>query len=54
MPGETEFAHPTGLLAAIAPIVGTPRIVTAAGNIVRALGIAIDLAELETNEAPKV
>jgi 4-carboxymuconolactone decarboxylase len=36
-----------GVLAAIAPIVGTPRIAAATGNIVRALGIAIDLAELE-------
>ena len=40
-----------GILAAIAPIVGTPRIVAAAGNIVRALGIALDLAELESEEA---
>ncbi len=37
-----------GILAAIAPIVGTPRVVAAAGNIVRALGIALDLAELES------
>jgi alkylhydroperoxidase/carboxymuconolactone decarboxylase family protein YurZ len=36
-----------GVLAAIAPIVGTPRIAAATGNIVRALGLAIDLAELE-------
>jgi alkylhydroperoxidase/carboxymuconolactone decarboxylase family protein YurZ len=36
-----------GVLAAVAPIVGTPRVVAAAGNIVRALGIALDLAELE-------
>jgi alkylhydroperoxidase/carboxymuconolactone decarboxylase family protein YurZ len=36
-----------GVLAAIAPIVGTPRVVAATGNIVRALGIALDLAELE-------
>ena len=40
-----------GILAAIAPIVGTPRIVAATGNIVRALGIALDLAELESEEA---
>lgn len=37
-----------GVLAAIAPIVGTARIAAATGNIVRALGIAIDLAELES------
>ena len=35
------------VLAAVAPIVGTPKVVAAAGNIVRALGIALDLAELE-------
>jgi alkylhydroperoxidase/carboxymuconolactone decarboxylase family protein YurZ len=40
-----------GILAAIAPIVGTPRIVAATGNIVRALGIALDLAELESEQA---
>ncbi len=39
-----------GILAAIAPIVGTARVASATGNIVRALGIAIDLAELETDE----
>jgi 4-carboxymuconolactone decarboxylase len=36
-----------GVLAAIAPIVGTARIVSAAGNITRALGVALELAELE-------
>jgi alkylhydroperoxidase/carboxymuconolactone decarboxylase family protein YurZ len=36
-----------GVLAAVAPIVGTARVVSAAGNIARALGIAIELAELE-------
>jgi 4-carboxymuconolactone decarboxylase len=45
---DVDAEEVRGVLAAIAPIVGTPRIVTAAGNIVRALGIAIDLAELET------
>ncbi len=39
-----------GILTAIAPIVGTARVASATGNIVRALGIAIDLAELETDE----
>jgi 4-carboxymuconolactone decarboxylase len=42
-----------GVLAAIAPIVGTPRVVAASGNIVRALGIALDLLELENQDAPK-
>jgi hypothetical protein len=36
-----------GVFAAIAPIVGTPRIASAMGKIVRALGLAIELAELE-------
>lgn len=40
-----------GVLAAIAPIVGSPRVAAATGNIVRALGIAIDLAELEDEAA---
>jgi len=42
-----------GVLAAIAPIVGTARVASATSKIVRALGIAIDIAELETNEAPE-
>ena len=36
-----------GVLAAIAPIVGTARIASATGNIARALGVALELAELE-------
>ena len=36
-----------GVLLAIAPIVGTVRIVTAIGNIARALGFAIESVELE-------
>ena len=47
---DVDAEEVRGVLAAIAPIVGTPRIVTAAGNIVRALGIAIDLAELESDK----
>jgi alkylhydroperoxidase/carboxymuconolactone decarboxylase family protein YurZ len=39
-----------GVFAAIAPIVGTPRIVHAAGNIYRALGAAYELAEFEEYE----
>jgi hypothetical protein len=39
-----------GVLAAIAPIVGTARVASATGNIVRALGIAIELAELEDED----
>jgi alkylhydroperoxidase/carboxymuconolactone decarboxylase family protein YurZ len=35
-----------GLLAAVAPIVGTSRVVSAAGKMVRALGIELELADL--------
>jgi len=34
-----------GILSAIAPIVGTPRVVAATGNIMRALGFALDVLE---------
>lgn len=36
------------VLIAIAPIVGTARVASAAGNIVRALGLAIAVADAET------
>jgi len=36
-----------GILAAVAPIVGTARVASATGNIARALGVAIEVAELE-------
>ena len=36
-----------GVLAAVAPIVGTPRVVAATGNIVQALGFALEMAELD-------
>jgi alkylhydroperoxidase/carboxymuconolactone decarboxylase family protein YurZ len=39
-----------GVLAAVAPIVGTARVTSAAGNIGRALGFAMELAELEEEE----
>jgi len=39
-----------GVLMAVAPIVGTPRVVAAAGNIARALGLALDVAELEDED----
>ena len=49
---DVDAEEVRGVLAAIAPIVGTPRVVAATGNIVRALGIAIDLAELDS-ETPQ-
>jgi alkylhydroperoxidase/carboxymuconolactone decarboxylase family protein YurZ len=42
-----ELEDVRGVLAAIAPIVGTPKIVAATGNIMRALGFAIELEEME-------
>jgi len=39
-----------GVLAAIAPIVGTARIASATGKIAEALEVAIEVAELEAQE----
>jgi len=39
-----------GVLVAVAPIVGTARIASATSKIVRALGLAIELAELEAED----
>jgi alkylhydroperoxidase/carboxymuconolactone decarboxylase family protein YurZ len=39
-----------GVLAAVAPIVGTARVAAATGNIVRALGFALEVADLEDEE----
>jgi 4-carboxymuconolactone decarboxylase len=36
----------TGVLAAVAPIVGTARVAAAAGHMAKALGAAVELAEL--------
>ena len=41
------MADVEGILVAVAPIVGTPHVVTAAGNIARALGFAIAAIEAE-------
>jgi 4-carboxymuconolactone decarboxylase len=40
-----------GVLAAIAPIVGTARVASATGKIVRALALGIEIAELKEAEA---
>jgi alkylhydroperoxidase/carboxymuconolactone decarboxylase family protein YurZ len=39
-----------GLLAAVAPIVGTPRVVAAASNMVKAFDLKLDLADLSAGE----
>ena len=36
------------VMIGVAPVVGTPRVVSAGGNILRALGFAIDVADAET------
>jgi alkylhydroperoxidase/carboxymuconolactone decarboxylase family protein YurZ len=46
-----EAEEVRGVLLALAPIVGTPRVVSAVGNIARALGIALELEELEEFDA---
>ena len=49
MAGETEISadQVQGMLAAIAPIVGSARVASAAGKMVRALGIELALADLD-------
>jgi alkylhydroperoxidase/carboxymuconolactone decarboxylase family protein YurZ len=42
--GEDEVR---AVLTAIAPIVGTTKVVSATGNILRALGFALEMAEME-------
>ena len=42
-----ELEDVQGVLLAVAPIVGTARVMSAGGNILRALGFAIEVAELE-------
>jgi alkylhydroperoxidase/carboxymuconolactone decarboxylase family protein YurZ len=37
-----------GVMIGVAPVVGTPRVVLAGGNILRALGFAIAVADAET------
>jgi len=41
------LADVEGILIAVAPIVGTPRVVTAAGNLARALGFAVAAMDAE-------
>ncbi len=38
------------LLIAVAPVVGTPRVMASAGNIARALGLAVALAEADLDD----
>ncbi|MGZ4300434.1 MAG: carboxymuconolactone decarboxylase [Gaiellaceae bacterium] len=47
---EIDAEQVRGVLAAVAPIVGTARVASATGNIVRALELEIETAELEATE----
>ena len=53
MAGETNVSADDvqGMLAAIAPIVGSARVASAAGKMVRALGIELALADLADEPA---
>jgi hypothetical protein len=44
---DVDAEQVQGVLAAVAPIVGTARVAAAAVNIARALGLAIEVADLE-------
>jgi alkylhydroperoxidase/carboxymuconolactone decarboxylase family protein YurZ len=52
-PGDLEIdpEQVQGVLAAIAPIVGTARVASAARKIVRALELELDVSELEAEDA---
>lgn len=39
-----------GVMIGVAPVVGTPRVVTAGGNILKALGLVIRVADSEMTE----
>ena len=39
-----------GVLAAVAPIVGTARVAAATGNIVKALAVELEIAELDSQD----
>lgn len=41
------------VLVAVAPIVGTPHVVSALGKIARALGLAIELSDLDRQDMEK-
>ena len=45
-----DARKPQGVLVAIAPIVGSPKVVTAAGTIAAALGLALAIDDALTGE----
>ena len=48
---DVDAEQVRGVLAAIAPIVGTPRVASATGKIVEALSVAIEVAERDAQSA---
>ena len=48
---EIDADRVAGVLAAVAPIVGTARVASATGKIVRALAVELELAELAEEDA---
>ena len=40
-----------GIMIAVAPVVGAPRVMAAGGHVLRALGIAVAVADAEITEA---
>jgi alkylhydroperoxidase/carboxymuconolactone decarboxylase family protein YurZ len=48
---EIDADQIAGVLAAVAPIVGTARVASATGKIVRALAVELELAELAEEDA---
>ena len=51
---EIDPEQVRGVLAAIAPIVGTARIASATGNIVQAIELELEVAELESEDSQAV
>jgi 4-carboxymuconolactone decarboxylase len=48
---NVDAAQIEGMLAAIAPVVGSARIASAGGKMIRALGLELSLAELAEQPA---
>ena len=48
---DIDDAQVLGVVAAVAPIVGTARVASAGGNIARALGLVMELAEGSETES---
>ena len=47
---DLDLDQVRGVLAAVAPIVGTPRVVAATGNIVRAFALALETPDEEPGD----